>query len=109
MKIERWSAEDIELLLGARVTWNSLSYWEAVSARETDEGWILILENEDGKTTTLSPGQMAKGPDVRGPRRSLFENGKLKPKAEWRADIYRNLRTLMLTMRTNYAATQTHQ
>ena len=103
MKIERWSAEDIELLLGARVTWNGFSHWEAVSAKETDEGWILILENPDGKTTTLSPSQMANGPIVRGPRRTLFENGKLKPKAEWLADTYRNLRTLRLTMRTNYA------
>ena len=103
MKIERWNAEDIELLLGARVTWNGFSHWEAVSAKETDEGWILILENAEGKTTTLLPGQMAKGPLVRGPRRTLLKNGKLRPMAELRAETYRNLRRLRLTMRTNYA------
>lgn len=103
MKIERWNAEDIELLLGARVTWNGYSHWEAVSAKETDEGWILILENPDGKSRTLSPGQMAKGPLVRRPRQPLVRNGKLRPMTELRAETYRNLRRLRLTMRTNYA------
>jgi len=103
MKIERWSAEDIELLLGARVTWNGFSHWEAVGAKETDEGWILILENADGKSRTLSPGQMAKGPLVRGPRSNFSINGRPRPITEMRAETYRALRTLRLTMRTNYA------
>lgn len=103
MKIEHWTAEDIELLLGARVTWNGFSHWEAVSAKETSEGWILILENADGKTATLSPAQMAKGPIVRGPRAKLIVNGRLLSGAEMRAETYRMLRTLQLTLRTSYA------
>ena len=102
MKIEHWTAEDIELLLGSRVTWNGFSHWEAVSAKETSEGWILILENADGKTATLSPAEMAKGPLVRGPRPKLIVNGRLRSAAEARAETIRTLRRLRLTMRTNY-------
>ena len=102
MKIEHWTAEDIELLLGARVTWNGFSHWEAVSAKETSEGWILILENADGKTATLSPAEMAKGPLVRGPRPKLIVNGRLRSAAEARAESIRTFRRLRLTMRTNY-------
>lgn len=103
--IERWNSEDVELLTGARVTWNGFSHWEAVSAEETAEGWILILENAEGKTATLSPSQMAQGPIVWGPRPKLTINGKPRPTADLRAEANRILRTLRLTARKNYART----
>jgi len=102
--IERWSEEDAKLLIGSHITWRDFTRWKAVSARNAEEGWILILENANGETTTLSAGQMANGPIVWGPRPQFRTHStRLKSGHALHEETRRAIRVIQLTMRSSYA------